>query len=170
MGIAFGGGWNCASRVPGERATDGKEVIEMTSTRIVLVAAVLIPLSSGCGSSGDDAKLQGEWTVVSADDPFGGRLDDLESVTFSGNEMITATRDGKLVDQFRLDPSSSPKRIDLFPKANDGSFQINDKSVIRGIYELNGDELKICHGVRSKPAPTDMDRPGSFNLTLKRKR
>jgi uncharacterized protein (TIGR03067 family) len=151
----------------------------VTSIRLVHLAAILIPLMSGCGSSstwgglpaltGDHAKLQGEWTVVSYEAWGQGTSDDMESVTFSGNEMIwISNRDGKLVDQFQLDSSSSPKRIDLFPRADDGSFQINDKSVTRGIYELNGDELTICHRIQSQPAPLEMNEPGSLTVTLKR--
>jgi len=56
-------------------------------------------------------------------------------------------RSGKLnVVEIRLDPTKTPKQIDLVvvEGPNVGETQL-------GIYELNGDDLKVCYGFPSRP-------------------
>jgi uncharacterized protein (TIGR03067 family) len=58
---------------------------------------------------------------------------------------------------FTLDPKASPKTIDLTP--NDGPYK---GKTFRGIYQLEGDELKACFAFPGKPRPkTYLTQPES---------
>ena len=125
-----------------------------------LYVVLLIPF-------GDAAKIQGAWGVmaiedtgVSVNEPF---LKTRQYV-FDGYRAIVRDRGapvapwmGPLVDRylrspsFRLDPYATPKAIDLF---------LPDGSTMRGIYELDGDRLKICF--RKPPGRADHVRPLRF--------
>jgi uncharacterized protein (TIGR03067 family) len=114
----------------------------------VLSAVVLV---FGCGSRGQDeqskkdhAALQGEWEIVSAESngepPPAGLLDGAK-FAFSGDKLTLLGKEGT----FELDATKNPRQIE-FVRGN--TRQI-------GIYELDGDNLKLCVG------PAD-DRPKAF--------
>lgn len=91
------------------------------------------------------------------------------------NRTYVFEKDGKLtIDiggqeaaiEFKLDSSASPKTIDLIMKAD-----AKNTIVIPGIYELDGDSLKICLCEKSKPVrPTEMKAvgPGVGVITFQR--
>jgi uncharacterized protein (TIGR03067 family) len=105
-------------------------------------------------------KIQGSWTA--------------ESIHFNGKEYADGQGKIKLVfkgDQatveaaakvkkeyakmtMKLDPSTDPKCIDITVTAG-----VQKDVVMEGIYELKGDELRICAKVFGK------DRPGKFEST-----
>jgi uncharacterized protein (TIGR03067 family) len=125
-------------------------------------------LVSACGSRGQDeqskkdhAALQGEWEIVSAESngepPPPGLLNGAK-FAFSGDKLTLL---GK-VATFELDATKNPRQIDF----------VRGKTCQIGIYELDGDNLKLCVG------PSD-DRPKEFKtkprtdhslFVLKRKR
>jgi RNA polymerase sigma factor (sigma-70 family) len=99
----------------------------------------------------DREKLQGDWAVVAMSmdgkDASQAEIAALDSVRFHGDEVNLP-----FDSDFVLDTTAHPKQIDLtcrlLPPPN--NFQI-------GIYEVNGDELKLCLG-----APVRHDRPKAF--------
>jgi uncharacterized protein (TIGR03067 family) len=110
-------------------------------------------------SSKDRTAIQGEWEIVFAESngapPPPGLLDHAKFV-FTGDKMSLLGKDAT----FELDATKNPAQIDF-----KNSRQI-------GIYEFNGDDLKLCFG------PSD-DRPKEFKtkprtdhslFVLKRKR
>ena len=109
---------------------------------------VLLPACSGKGqdeqSKKDRAALQGEWEIVSAESngepPPPGLLDGAK-FAFSGDNATLLGKEGT----FELDATKSPRQIDF----------IRGKIRQVGIYELDGDSLKLCVG------PAD-DRPKEF--------
>ena len=111
-------------------------------------AVVLLPACSETAqdeqSKADHATLQGEWAIVSAESngepPPPGVLDGAR-FAFSGDNLTLLGKEGT----FRLDATKSPREIE-FVRGN--SRQL-------GIYELDGDSLKLCVG------PAD-DRPTEF--------
>ena len=115
---------------------------------VATVPLVLMPACSGKGqdeqSKKDHAALQGEWAIVSAESngepPPPGLLDEAK-FAFSGDKLTLLGKDGT----FELDASKSPRQIDF----------IRGKSRQIGIYELDGNSLKLCVG------PSD-DRPKEF--------
>ena len=85
---------------------------------------------------GDDAKeIQGTWKLGSLVNE--GKLEDPTPMTFAiGGGKITTLEgpDAEESGQYRLDSTASPKTIDLIG---------GEGQVVRGIYSLSGDELKI---------------------------
>jgi uncharacterized protein (TIGR03067 family) len=86
-------------------------------------------------------KLQGEWKIVSAE---GGAAEFLKDgikagtlrMTFKGDKVLVSTPDGGNQESgaVKLDPTGNPKKLTI------GAGE----QVFPGIYELNGDDLKIC--------------------------
>lgn len=122
---------------------------------------------------GDAARLQGRWRVVVVEDS--GVLVNQPFLTtrqylFHGHKMIVRGRGGPVASTwvgrwvernlksptFRVDPSASPKAIDL---------DLPFTPTMRGIYDLDGDRLRICFSGPSGQArttrPTGFSVPGS---------
>ena len=131
----------------------------------VVLFALLIPLTARCA---DDAreelgKLQGTW-VLTAMEKNGNAAPEFVlgklTLTFKGDTMAMggaltdATRKAPDYPQFTvtLDPSKKPKAIDATP--SNGEFK--GKTVL-GIYQRDGEELKIC-----LPKQGDKQRPSDF--------
>lgn len=115
-----------------------------------IVASVIVsaPACSGPGkdeqSKKDHAALQGEWVIVSAESngepPPAGLLEGAK-FAFSGDNLTLLGKEGI----FELDASKNPRQINF----------VRGQTRQIGIYELEGDVLKLCVG------PPD-DRPKEF--------
>ncbi len=117
----------------------------------------------------DDAKLvQGTWTVVELHQVSHQSTKDEREFLKSGGYKITITA-AKLIHspdksegEYRLVPGKTPKVMEML---------VDGKVVARAIYDLKGDDLRICQG-RKHPfggeaePPTDFDiakaKPGTF--------
>jgi uncharacterized protein (TIGR03067 family) len=73
-------------------------------------------------------------------------------VIFDGDVIQTKFPMKSDKGRFKLDPSKAPKQITDTWDAETG---IRDQG--EGIYEFDGDTLKICFGGRGKPRPTSFD-------------
>ena len=126
---------------------------------------LLVSFAIGCGSQStptpgpgrekegsakqDKEAIQGEW------------IGDHITLTFAGNKFVPWDKNHANAEEaavFTLYPAKSPKQID-FKYVKDGRTQL-------GIYELSGDELKLCLAQHGK------ERPSSFAgdvLVFKRK-
>ena len=128
---------------------------------------VLLVLAAPAGADdkkADAAALKGVWQVV--------------ATTFDGKEVPSAGRtllfgDGQFTAyvgdtkgrtlRFTLDPTTSPKRIDL-DKGGDGGQAY-------GIYALDKEELKICYGEPGAERPKAFESKAGdkvFLLVLRR--
>jgi RNA polymerase sigma factor (sigma-70 family) len=68
---------------------------------------------------------------------------------FEGNSCKLVLADGTVVPmRFALNPATTPKRIDL-------SIFLPQPMPARGIYELSGDELRICYSMQGAPRPVE---------------
>src|SRR5437899_2173093 len=112
------------------------------------------------GSRADDASaLEGTWTVVSAE--LGGVR---QSPAITTN-IVLKIADGKYEvtvngnpdkGTCKVDPSAKPRIMDIT-----GTEGPNAGRTIPAIYELSGDKLKICYGLRGSPRPTEFkSNPG----------
>jgi len=105
----------------------------------------------------DDAKLlQGTWRVTllqSRGRPFPEeRLRQLDyKLIIQGQEFYFMLQNRKTQGmQFKVDPASKPKAIDLTPMTGRGKGQ-----TILAIYSLEGDTLRICQPIRGGKRPSD---------------
>jgi uncharacterized protein (TIGR03067 family) len=126
-------------------------VVDVKRFFLWAVVASSLALSPACAekapdeqSKKDRAALQGEWEIVAAESngepPPPGLLDGAK-FAFSGDKLTLMGKEGS----FELDATKKPRQIDF----------IRGKSHQIGIYELDGDDLKVCVG------PAD-DRPKEF--------
>lgn len=150
----------------------------MSSRSNARIAALVVSLVvlGGCGksppaSSADHAKFQGDWYITSVQDSGNEDMKTPMHFAFAGDQAISWTKDRTKPEfsaEFRLDTSKSPKWLD---------FNLPDGRTHRGIYEFEGDELRLCFSEKSQSAAdrsTEFkSEPKSHNdvlLVLRRKR
>lgn len=154
--------------------------------RVSLSLLVLLVLGSvGCSNSaketGKDSPapeptpartdwdhIQGTWIPTEAEHE-GKKIDERapeDVIIFSGKRLIVKRNNGYThPGTFTIDPSKTPKTIDL------GWSEKNPKRLNLGVYELDGDTLRICFGDEGAPRPTTFEsKAGSKTriVTLKR--
>jgi uncharacterized protein (TIGR03067 family) len=100
-------------------------------------------------------KLQGKWKIVKFETPPDKQrsaevLANLHLIFADGK--LTTCIDDRLVEEtsFKLDPTKNPKWFDTV--STTGS---NKGKIAEGIYELDGDNLKICIGPPGQKRPTE---------------
>ena len=134
----------------------------MRISLVTLFCAIGFTASGGSGILADDKadlekevkKFQGAWTFVSSE--TGGKelsADQLKGLilTFEGDKHTVKKGDDVLqVGTQKLDPSKSPKTIDV--TMTEGPSK---GTVMLGIYEIDGDTLKVCFDSEGKKRPTE---------------
>jgi uncharacterized protein (TIGR03067 family) len=105
----------------------------------------------------DRQKLQGEWTVaaVTVDGADAGALIvALKSIPVKFQDDRLSIFDS----DFTLDPTTNPKRIDMTCRHVDPP-----NNIIRGIYDVAGDDLKLCISAPGHERPTAfVTKPNSW--------
>ena len=115
-------------------------------------------------------KFQGTWTFESSE--AGGKAlpaGELKGLilTFEGDKHTVKKGDEVIqVGTQKLDSSKSPKTIDVTM-----TERVNKGAVMLGIYEIDGDTLKVCFDPQGKKRPTEFkSAPGSANFVNVHKR
>lgn len=112
----------------------------------------------------DRERLQGTWRLVSGERQGRAIPDEVVRevrLVFTDDELATKTKGGTMTARFTLIPGTDPRAIDLDMAG----------AVGRGIYLLDGDDLKIAHGEVGTPRPTGFDPSPSLTiLVLKREK
>lgn len=117
----------------------------------------------------DKDQLQGNWTIISV--VSDGKTADVTKLV--GAKIIF--KDDKAIGKgvrltrgneapFKLDPTLKPKTID---------FVHDDGVITPGIYELDGDKLKICNNTPKFPRPktfASKEGSGQVLITLRREK
>lgn len=121
---------------------------------VACCALVLLTDADNGKPAEKDLKLfKGTWKVVSM--VHNGKEfpnADGHGITFDGDNVTIKEPTGQSTGKCtRLDPTTDPKQIDLTPDGGGKKLQ--------GIYELKGDELKLCL------ARSDTERPARFEST-----
>jgi len=103
---------------------------------------------------GDVGRIQGKWKVVSFKS-HGRYKKKYDCVFFEGKTFSILEHDGdEGSGVYHLEENHKPGWIDLFEK--------DDDEPRRGIYEVKGDTLRICHGNRARKRSTMFEsKPGS---------
>jgi uncharacterized protein (TIGR03067 family) len=138
--------------------------------KLLVLLVVLFPLPAGAGDDGkkEIGKVQGTWIMtqlkhngrdISADEKTKFKL------VFKG-DLATVEGDDDLKKEyakvtFKFDPAATPKLVDM--KIIAGSQK---DAVIEGIYQLKGDEFKICANVFGNSRPTEFDAPEGSSMVL----
>jgi uncharacterized protein (TIGR03067 family) len=144
----------------------------------VLLCAIGFAASGASGALADDKtdiekelrKFQGTWTFESSE--AGGKelpAGELREfvLTFEGDKH-TVKKGNEVIQAGtqKLDPSQLPKAIDV--TLTEG---VNKGAVLLGIYEINGDTLKVCFDAEGKRRPTQFkSAPGSQTFVNVHKR
>ena len=140
---------------------------------VSLLCTLALAVSNKIGARADDKtdvekelkKFQGTWTFESVE--AGGKT--LPNADFKGM-TVTFELDKytvKMGDEViqvatpKLDPSKSPKTIDVSVTKG-----IDKGATIRGIYEINGDTLKVCFDREGKRPTEFKSTPGSRVLVV----
>jgi RNA polymerase sigma factor (sigma-70 family) len=129
----------------------------------------------------DQQQLQGTWSLVEVkcNGPFGlweGGQGGKYKWVIADSSLTIVWDDGKREQKYkvRLDPTPNPKKIDLTLLSTnvDGSWlSAPELSPFPGIYELDGNQLRVHYQKGSGPRPTGFDFPrqrGNILLVLKR--
>lgn len=147
----------------------------MTSLMVLILAAGAF---AGADTPKEDSvkqelkRLEGTWAVVALE-VQGQKLpeDQLKKeqplYVFKGEEC-TVKSGNKTISRavIKIDPRKMPKTIDA--TGTDGT---DKDQTIMGIYEMEGDNLKICYAVSGKPRPTDfLARDFNMIMSLKRQK
>ena len=133
---------------------------------LVLAAGLVVAAAAAQESGGPDLKqLQGTWTVVALTES--GRKAPPEAL--KGTRMTvkdTAYRfvggEDNYQGNLKLDPTQSPKHLDATFVDDSGA----EKGKAYGIYELQGDTLKLCWRDKSKDRPTEFASTPKSGLRL----
>src|SRR5262249_38289862 len=150
----------------------------MRISLVALFCAVGFAASGGSGTLADDKadleeevkKFQGTWTFESSETGGmklpAGELRGLILI-FEGDKHTLKKGDDVIqVGTQKLDPSKSPKSIDV--TMTEGP---NKGKVMLGIYEIDGDTLKVCFDPQGKKRPTEFkSAAGSENFVNVHKR
>ena len=110
--------------------------------------------------------LQGKWQVASMErdgEAVPVAKDAVRVITGDKYEM-TLFPDLKIEGKFKIDPTAKPKTIES--TATSGPYK--DQELL-GIYELDGDTLKICYALPGKDRPTEFKSKEGVMLFVHKK-
>jgi uncharacterized protein (TIGR03067 family) len=114
-------------------------------------------------------KFQGTWVFVSMeqDGREAPKTEEPHTVTFEGDKF-TVKLGNKVVQAgtHKLDPTKKPKTVDATVTEGEGKG-----TTMLGIYELEGDTIKVCFDSQGKQRPSQYRTaasPGYFMAVVKR--
>jgi len=142
-------------------------------TRVLMLAAAALAMTAAAVKAADAKaeldKLTGTWTAVSIErDGTPASSDQVAKVKLvvDGESYVYHSGDDKVEGKHMLDPSKSPKEIDAVRSTGPDAGK-----TIRGIYELDGDQFRVCLGTPGGERPTEFStKAGSGHRLLVFKR
>ena len=121
-----------------------------------LLPLVLFVSAAAVGADGDD-KLDGKWIILSTERD--GKADESMKDAVrehKGDKYLMSTKNGKSFEG-KMKVDAKAKTIDITPAG--GTYK--DKTLL-GIYEIDGDTLKIAFAEPGKDRPKEFaSKPGS---------
>jgi uncharacterized protein (TIGR03067 family) len=127
--------------------------------RMIVSSLMLILFGVSTVLAEGDPKLEGKWILTSL--LRDGKADESMKDAIrehKGDKYSLAPKEGKAVDgTIKIDASKSPKTMDMMP--SEGRYK---GKTLQGIYEIDGDTLKIAFAEPGKERPTAFEsKPGS---------
>jgi uncharacterized protein (TIGR03067 family) len=122
-------------------------------------AIVLLDAAGARAGNTDKPELQGKWIVESFQ--YNGnpvdRLKDAVREFQDGKYSLTPKTGDSIDGVVTLDKTKTPKTIDL---------DVNGR-ILKGIYELEGDTLKMCYNLTTEVRPTEfVSKPDSGTIVV----
>src|SRR5262245_61569483 len=114
------------------------------------------------------ASLDGTWVAVTTIKDGAELAKENNKVTSKDSTFTMIKGDKELKGKVQIDATKKPATIDI--EVTEGDEKGKSSS---GIYELAGDDLKICLGLQGTPRPTEFDGKagsGCILVTLKREK
>jgi uncharacterized protein (TIGR03067 family) len=157
---------------------------------VVKIALRKTPTNKAVAGSGtaaatndtDRDRLQGRWNVVEVTpNDVDGKQAIGTILVFGPERMVEESAEAKKNKaeggKYRLDPAKKPKHIDLLVDEDDkATFDDAKKNYIKGIYEIEGDRLKLCFAAsdplrmcivgEANPRPVDFKTPVADRLAV----
>jgi uncharacterized protein (TIGR03067 family) len=108
----------------------------------------------------EQEKLQGTWQVLRQE--YDGDDENFQDnkLVITADKITFKEKQGEKTWTYKLDPAKQPKTIDLTTEVKGKTIQWT------GIYQLNGDTLRICASEKGKDRPTEFTCPKGSRLTL----
>jgi uncharacterized protein (TIGR03067 family) len=104
------------------------------------LAIVLTTETARSGDKKEQEKFEGTWSMVKITGGKGPRKDREAKFIFKGDKVTFKEGDKTEEATYSVDPTKKPKEMNLhFVFVKEGK-----KATLQGIYELDGDTLKIC--------------------------
>jgi uncharacterized protein (TIGR03067 family) len=132
---------------------------------LILSSAVAYAAEAPPKTAADGARMQGDWRVVEMKvNGLKHEQTEAESLfrTIEG-DRFTVSRYSREISRgtFKLDPTQSPKTIDSLVTS------APEPLTLQGIYEFDGERLRICNALPGKPRPKDFGcRLGSMQTLI----
>jgi uncharacterized protein (TIGR03067 family) len=130
---------------------------------VALLLLTFVPGVTQAEEKQDKEKIQGTWTVVSREMDGKKTPDaDLKAMKVTVEDGTLTIDDGKKKEKvpYKLDPSKKPKCIDLENTGKEG------KESTPAIYELDGDNLKLCWSEKTEDRPAQFTGKSGSGQTL----
>lgn len=134
----------------------------MTALCLAAVAALLFTPDEDAAKK-EQEKWQGTWTLKSVENngakmPEGRLAGFGYRMTVTGDRYVHTVKGMNIRDvAFTLDPTAKPKTIDTRDK---------DNKTEKGIYELDGDTLRVCLAEEGKDRPTEFSAKEGTRCSL----
>lgn len=129
---------------------------------VAILCAVHLPVQ-GEEPSADLQKLQGTWRLVAQDRGHQVPLAQSPEQTlfFGGKHFLVEEKGLKQLGTVSFDPSTTPKSVTMIVEKG----ELEGKTLL-GIYELDGDSLRICLDTKGQTRPTRMETDGKLDRSL----
>ncbi|CAN5402827.1 hypothetical protein BH10PLA2_BH10PLA2_14810 [soil metagenome] len=130
-----------------------------------LFLLVVVGLMMGADDKKEADQLKGTWNVTALSVGGNSPPEIKGSFTFDGKEIKIKLGEQDHQGTYKLESSKKPKEIDITP--GDGP---QAGKLMRGIYSIAKDELKLCLAHAEQDRPKSLDNPGDnvIAVTLKK--
>ena len=135
----------------------------MKSLHLLIVVTILSLASPGFpqdAAAKERDKLQGTWQFLRQEYDGTDENSGESKLVIAGDKMALKDKQGAKSITWKIDPAKQPKTIDLTMDVNGKALQLT------GIYQLDGDTLKICASEAGQARPTEFASPKGSRLTL----
>lgn len=137
--------------------------MKLLATPLFCAVLVLAVAADDDPAKVDFDKLQGPWKLTALENDGKKLPEDAVKgmrLSFKGDRLVLKDEGKEEEGVYKLDPTKKPKAMDLAIKTGDKT------DTVRLIYDLTGDDLKLCGGKAGKDRPTEFAAKTGSGLIL----